>query len=50
LSEGISEADCPSVDAVLVPPHAPMRVLEVLEGLAGVKLIPVALHEMQRAA
>ncbi|ANY77451.1 hypothetical protein BB934_03785 [Microvirga ossetica] len=50
LSETISDAECPSVDAVFVPPHAPMRVLEVLKGLAGAKLIPVVSHELQRAA
>jgi CheY-like chemotaxis protein len=50
LSETISDAECPSVDAVFVPPHAPMRVLEVLKGLAGAKLMPVVSHELQRAA
>ena len=50
LSETISDAECPSVEAVFVLPHAPMRVLEVLKGLAGAELIQVAAHELQRAA
>jgi CheY-like chemotaxis protein len=50
LSEVISEAECPSVDAVLVPPHAPMRVLEVLKSLSGATLPEEVPVEMQRAA
>ena len=50
LSETISDAECPSVDIVFVPPHAPMRVLEVLKGLTGAELIPTVSHELQRAA
>jgi CheY-like chemotaxis protein len=45
LSEQISEANCPSIDAVFVPPRAPMRVLETLKGLAlseAVQAAPVA--------
>ena len=50
LSDVISEAECPSVDAVLVPPHAPMRVLEVLKSLSGATLPEEVPFEMQRAA
>jgi CheY-like chemotaxis protein len=50
LSEVIPEAECPSVDTVFVPPHAPMRVLEVLKGLTNAKAIPVVPFEMQQAA
>ncbi len=50
LSETASDVECPSVDAVFVPPHAPMRVLEVLKSLAGAELIPMVSHELQRAA
>jgi CheY-like chemotaxis protein len=33
VSEAIAETDWPAVDAVLVPPSAPMRVLEALKAL-----------------
>ena len=50
LSETVSDVECPSVDAVFVPPHAPRRVLEVLKGLTNTKAIPVVPCEMQQAA
>jgi hypothetical protein len=50
LSEAILEAECPSIDAIFVPPHAPTRVLEVLKGLVGPKPISPPSIEMQRAA
>ncbi|WP_404294240.1 response regulator (plasmid) [Microvirga sp. RSM25] len=33
LSNGIAEAECPSIDALFIPPTAPMRVLETLKSL-----------------
>lgn len=50
ISEEIPEADCPSVDAVFVPPHTPMRVLETLKGLALSETVDDAPVEMLRAA
>ncbi len=50
LSETVSDVECPSVNAVFVPPHAPMRMLEVLKGLTSTKSIPVVSFEMQQAA
>jgi CheY-like chemotaxis protein len=50
LSEAISEAECPAVDAVFVPPHAPMRVLETLKLLALSETLDDAPVEMLRAA
>ncbi|WP_201863437.1 response regulator [Microvirga soli] len=50
LSEEILETDCPSVDAVFVPPHAPMMVLETLKGLALSETVDNAPVEMLRAA
>jgi CheY-like chemotaxis protein len=50
LSEAISETDCPSVDAVLVPPQAPMRVLEALKGLVLSEAVHVAPVAMSWAA
>ncbi|GEO18591.1 hypothetical protein MAE02_62870 [Microvirga aerophila] len=50
LSGEILEADCPSVDAVLVVPHAPMMVLETLKGLALFEMVDDAPVEMLRAA
>ncbi|MBM6584398.1 response regulator [Microvirga sp. BT689] len=50
LSEEIPKAECPSVDAVFVPPHAPMRVLETLKGLALSETVDDAPVEMLRAA
>jgi CheY-like chemotaxis protein len=50
LSETASDAECPSVDAVFVPPRAPIRALKVLKSLAGAELIPIVSHELQRAA
>jgi CheY-like chemotaxis protein len=35
LSDVISEAECPSIDALFLPPTAPMRVLEALKSLVG---------------
>lgn len=50
VSETISDAECPSVDAVFVPPHAPMRVLETLRSLSLSEMGDDALVEMLRAA
>ena len=50
LSEEIPETDCPLVDAVFVPPHAPMRVLETLKRLASSETVDGAPVEMLRAA
>jgi CheY-like chemotaxis protein len=50
LSEEILETDCPSVDAVFVPPHAPMMVLETLKGLVLSETVDDAPVEMLRAA
>jgi CheY-like chemotaxis protein len=50
LSEEIPETDCPSVDAVFVPPHAPMMVLETLKRLALSETVDDAPVEMLRAA
>jgi CheY-like chemotaxis protein len=50
LSEEILETDCPSVDAIFVPPHAPMMVLETLKGLALSETVDDAPVEMLRAA
>jgi CheY-like chemotaxis protein len=50
LSEEIPETDCPSIDAVFVPPHAPMMVLETLKGLALSETVDDAPFEMLRAA
>ena len=50
LSEAILEADCPSIDAVLVPLHAPMKVLETLKSLAFSEMVDDAPLEMLRAA
>src|SRR5215207_2312316 len=50
LSETVSDVECPSVDAVFVPPHAPMRVLEALKSLSGATLPEEVPFEMQRAA
>jgi CheY-like chemotaxis protein len=33
VSEGVPEAHCPSVDAIFVPPSAPVRALEALKAL-----------------
>ena len=49
-SEEILETDCPSVDAVFVPPHAAMMVLETLKGLALSETVDDAPVEMLRAA
>jgi CheY-like chemotaxis protein len=49
-SEEIPKNECPSVDAVFVPPHAPMRVLETLKGLALSETVDDAPVEMLRAA
>lgn len=50
LSEEITETDCPSVDAVFVPPHAPVMVLETLKRLALSETVDDAPVEMLRAA
>lgn len=50
VSEEIPEAERPSVDAVFVPPHAPMMVLETLKGLALSETVDDAPVEMLRAA
>jgi CheY-like chemotaxis protein len=50
LSEEILEADCSSVDALFVAPHAPMMVLETLKGLALFEMVDDAPVEMLRAA
>jgi len=51
LSEVISEAEYPSIDAQFVPPTAPMRVLETLKSLIGAEASRVvSLPEMARAA
>jgi CheY-like chemotaxis protein len=50
LSEGISEAERPSIDAVFVPPMAPMRVLETLKGLAFSEMPQPVTVEMRKAA
>jgi CheY-like chemotaxis protein len=51
LSEAISEAECPSIDALLIPPTAPMRVLETLKSLIGAEPSRVVSPpEMARAA
>jgi CheY-like chemotaxis protein len=50
LSEEILKTECPSVNAVFVPPHAPMRVLETLKRLASSETVDDAPVEMLRAA
>lgn len=50
LSETNSDAERPAVDAICVPPHAPMRVLETLKSLALGETVSDALVEMLRAA
>ena len=50
LSEEILKTEYPPVDAVFVPPHAPMRVLETLKRLASSETVDDAPVEMLRAA
>ncbi|MFC1456485.1 hypothetical protein ACETIH_07070 [Microvirga arabica] len=50
MSEEILETGCHSRDAIFVPPHAPMRVLEVLKGPAGAKPMSAVSTEMPEAA
>jgi CheY-like chemotaxis protein len=50
LSEEILKTEYPPVDAVFVPPHAPMRVLETLKRLALSETVDDAPVEMLRAA
>jgi CheY-like chemotaxis protein len=50
LSEEILKTEYPPVDAVFVPPHAPMMVLETLKGLALSETVDDAPFEMLRAA
>jgi hypothetical protein len=50
LSEAIPEAECPSIDAVFVPPTAAPRVLEVLKGLCGSQPAQVIPFKMPQAA
>jgi hypothetical protein len=35
LSEAFSEAECPSIDALLIPATAPIQVLEALKCLVS---------------
>ncbi|RDI50385.1 CheY-like chemotaxis protein [Microvirga subterranea] len=50
LSEAIPEAECPSVDAVFVPPTAAWRVVEVLKGLCCSEPAQVLPFKMPQAA
>jgi CheY-like chemotaxis protein len=50
LSRAISKAERPAVDAVFVPPHAPMTVLATLKGLALSEAPQSFPIEMRRAA
>ena len=50
VSETIPDAECPSVDAVFIPPHAPEMVLETLKGLALSETVDNPPVEMLRAA
>jgi CheY-like chemotaxis protein len=40
LSDETEQAECPSVDAVFVPPASPMRVLEALKALSEPRYQP----------
>lgn len=50
LSEVISEAECPSIDAVFVPPTAALRVFKVVKGLCGSQPAQVIPFKMPQAA
>ena len=51
LSEAIAQAECPSIDALLIPATAPMRVLEALKSLVSDETLQlVNSPEMARAA
>jgi CheY-like chemotaxis protein len=50
LSDPISEAERSSVDAMFIPPTAPMRVLEALKGLTWAKPAQVIQIDIPRAA
>jgi CheY-like chemotaxis protein len=50
LSDAISEVERPSVDALFIPPTAPMRVLEALRNLTWAKPAQAIQIDIPRAA
>jgi CheY-like chemotaxis protein len=50
LSDPVSEAECPSIDALFIPPTAPLRVLEALKGMTWAKPAQVFQINIPRAA